>query len=359
MSKTTHQGILEISSQGRGFLRNPKYNFQPRSNDPMLPAPLIREYELREGLHLEVEVEETGSGQAAPVVTRVIKCNGRSLREYSRVPDIKSGTSIDPEEQLSITLDERDYTGRIIDLFAPIGKGQRGMIISPPKAGKTTILKHIAHAVHQNHPEVKIIVLLVDERPEEVTDFKRDTPGALVFHSSSDEDVESHLRITHLTLNMAMRMTEFGDDVLVLIDSLTRMGRAFNKDTYSGGKTLSGGLAANALDIPRQFFGAARNIEGGGSLTIIATVLVETGSRMDEVIFQEFKGTGNMELVLSRECAERRLYPAVNLRESGTRKEHKLLSEEALRESGLLRRKIAGMKPPEALAYVLDALRRQ
>jgi transcription termination factor Rho len=235
-----------------------------------------------------------------------------------------------------------------------MGKGQRGLIVSPPKAGKTTILKHIAKAVHQNNPEVKILILLIDERPEEVTDFQRALEGVEVFYSSADQDMESHLRITSLTMNMAIREVEFGKDILILIDSLTRMGRAFNKNSYSAGKTLSGGLSVNALELPRQYFGAARNIENGGSLTIMATILVDTGSRMDEVIFQEFKGTGNLELVLSRECAERRLYPAINIRQSGTRKEHKILNEDDLEKSNYLRRRTADMKAWDALEYILN-----
>jgi transcription termination factor Rho len=318
---------------------------------------LIRQHGLREGLLISAELGNSSKpGQSAPL-SKIISCNSLPFEKYASITDIKSLTSIDAEEQLKMTRGERDYTGRLIDLLTPIGKGQRGMIISPPKAGKTTILKHIAKAVLENHPEVKVMMLLVDERPEEVTDFRRDLPGAEVFYSSADQDVENHLRITTLTMNMATRRMEFGEDVLVLIDSLTRMGRAFNKDADSGGKTLSGGLAANALELPRRFFGAARNIEHGGSLTIMATILVETGSRMDEVIFQEFKGTGNLDLVLCRECAERRLFPAINIRESGTRKEHKILSPEALKESTYLRRKMAEMKAPEALELVLEALR--
>lgn len=357
MQKNIVEGILEIMPEGFGFLRDSKRNFSITQNDPYVSPQPIRQYGLREGLLISAELGNPSKpGQSAPI-SKIITCNGLPLENYASIAGIKSLTSIDAEEQLRMTLGERDYTGRLIDLLTPLGKGQRGMIISPPKAGKTTILKHIAKAVLENHPEVKVMMLLVDERPEEVTDFRRDLPGAEVFYSSADQDVENHLRITTLTMNMATRRMEFGGDVLVLIDSLTRMGRAFNKDADSGGKTLSGGLAANALELPRRFFGAARNIEHGGSLTIMATILVETGSRMDEVIFQEFKGTGNLELVLSRECAERRLYPAINIRESGTRKEHKILSPEALKESTHLRRKVAEMKAPEALELVLEALR--
>lgn len=358
MTPKKYEGILEIMPQGYGVLRDPLKNFALQNDDPRVSAEIIRRLGLREGLLISALAQSRKNGHAAPEITKIVQCNGRPVEVYRDIPELKEGTSIDPEERLRMTLNENDILGAAIDLITPIGKGQRGMIISPPKAGKTTILKHIAHAVHQNHPEVAILVLLIDERPEEVTDFKRDLrDAARVYHSSADQDVESHLRMTMLTMYTAMRRMEFGEDVLVLIDSLTRMGRAFNRDTDSHGRTLSGGLAAGALELPRRFFGAARNLEGGGSLTTLATILVDTGSRMDEVIFQEFKGTGNLDLVLSRECAERRLFPAINIRESGTRKEHKLLDEEEMRQSARVRRAVAGMNPPEALEYFLDYLR--
>jgi transcription termination factor Rho len=357
MKKQVVEGILEETSEGYGFLRDPQKNFNITPNDAYVSPQLVRQHNLREGLLVGGELGKPAKpGQRVPL-SRILTCNGLPVEQYALLPEIKSLTSIDPEEQLIMNREERDLTGRMIDLMTPLGRGQRGMIISPPKAGKTIILKHIAKAVLENHPGIKVMVLLVDERPEEVTDFRRDLNGAEVFHSSADQDVENHLRITSLTMNMAVRRVECGEDVIMLIDSLTRMGRAFNKEAYSGGKTLSGGLAANALELPRRFFGAARNIENGGSLTIMATILVDTGSRMDEVIFQEFKGTGNLELVLSRECAERRLFPAINIRESGTRKEHKILSPEVLKESHNLRRKVAEMKAPEALEVVIGALR--
>lgn len=356
MANQNCEGILEILPEGSGFLRNSANNFRPGADDAYVPAHLIRKFSLREGVHLSGKTGKPPRPGQRPPLAKIDTVNGLTPAQYGKIPEMKAFTSIDPESRMIMTRDDKDLTGRFIDLFTPIGKGQRGMIISPPKAGKTTILKHIAKAVLQNHPEVRVMVLLIDERPEEVTDFRRDLPGAEVFHSSSDMDVENHLRITALTMNMATRRMECGADVLVLIDSLTRMGRAFNKDSDSGGKTLSGGLSTNALELPRRFFGAARNLEHGGSLTIMATILVDTGSRMDEVIFQEFKGTGNLDLALSRECADRRLYPAINIRESGTRKEHKLLSEEMLDQSNLLRRKTAGMNPPEALQYLLEHL---
>ncbi len=356
MGKNIYDGVLEIMENGHGFLRDPDKNFQVQHGDPYVPIQIIRDLNLCEGQMLTVKLGKAPKpGQSRPA-SEILKINGLSLKKFAPLPDYKSAVVIDPEEKLTMRLDEKDRTGRFIDLFTPIGKGQRGMIISPPKAGKTTILKHIANAVLQNHPEMEVIMLLIDERPEEVTDFRRALPGAKVFYSSSDQDVENHIHITSLTMNMAIRIAESGGDAIVLIDSLTRMGRAFNKDADSGGKTLSGGLATNALELPRRFFGAARNLEHGGSLTIMATILVETGSRMDEVIFQEFKGTGNLDLVLCRDCADRRLFPAVNVRESGTRKEHKLLSHKEQDIANRIRRKTAGMKSIEALEYLLESM---
>ncbi len=356
MKNKLREGILEILPEGYGFLRDKRKNFRVKKNDTYVATEIIKRLQLREGLHIRGEVEISPQNGARLLVTDAMTCNGIPAEEYKKVPEIKAGTSIDPEERLLMTRSPNDLAGRLMDLLTPVGKGQRGMIISPPKAGKTTILKHIAEAVHGNNPEVKVYVLLIDERPEEVTDFQRHVPGVTVFHSSADEPVENHIRMTELTMNMAIRQVEFGKDVLVLIDSLTRMGRAFNKETESGGKTLSGGLGANALELPRRFFGAARNLENGGSLTIMASILIETGSRMDEVIFQEFKGTGNLELVLSRECAERRMYPAINLKESGTRKEHKLFSLDEMDESSFVRRKTADLKTPDALQFAMRYL---
>lgn len=357
MSGEQRDGILEVMPSGYGFLRDPQRNFQPQPHDAYLSAKLIQQHNLRPGVFLKVQVANGRGGKKSDPVRRILECNGLPLNKYAEVQDIKQQVSIDPEEKLTMRLTEKDLTGRAIDLFTPIGKGQRGLIISPPKAGKTTILKHIAKAVRQNHPDIEVMVLLIDERPEEITDFQRGLPGTLVLHSSADRDPENHLRITQMTMNMATRKAESGHDVLILIDSLTRMGRSYNLETNSRGRTLSGGLGANALELPRRFFGAARNIEHGGSLTIMASILVDTGSRMDEVIFQEFKGTGNLDLLLSRECAERRLYPAINIRESGTRKDHKLMDEETLDRSHRIRRAAAPMNPPEALEFVLNQLR--
>ena len=356
-AKKLYKGILEITPAEYGFLRNEETNFKENPDDPYLSADFIQKFELREGLEIEAEVVPSDRPNRKFEVKEIISCNGLPFSEYPKIAEIKAGISIDPNERLRMTLSPRDLTGRMMDSLTPIGKGQRGMIISPPKAGKTTILKHIARAVHQNNPEVKIFILLVDERPEEVTDFQRDLEGVRVFHSSADQDVVQHLRITYLAMNRAIRCAEYGDDALVLIDSLTRMGRAFNKDADSGSKTLSGGLAANALELPRRFFGAARKIEDGGSLTIMATILVETNSKMDTVIFHEFKGTGNLELTLCRECADQRMFPAINVLESGTRKEQILFSRRERKESHYLRRKTADLNTTDALHFVFKHFR--
>ncbi len=348
-------GVLEITPKGHGFTRNAANNFLPKADDAFVPQNLIKKFNLREGVEIEARIApQKGKFKYAPV-QEILSVNGLKPEDYKHVASIKAGTSIDPYEQLRIQMDKRDAIGIIIDLFAPLARGARGLIISPPKAGKTTILKHIAMAVQANHPEMEIIILLVDERPEEVTDFKRSVK-ARVFHSSSDQSVENHLRITRLTMNMAMRKTEMGKDVMVLIDSLTRMGRAFNKKSDTRGRTMSGGLDVRALELPRQFFGAARKLEDGGSLTIVATILVDTGSRMDDIIFQEFKGTGNTELVLSRKCAEQRVFPAINLLKSGTRKEDKILDEDQLRLSYQIRRQLVEFDEVRAMRTLLQQL---
>jgi len=346
-------GVLEITDKKHGFTRKPENNFLPSSDDAFVAPQLIRKYHLREGVEIEAQLDETKGKVRNKPIKALLAINGLPPEKFAQVPDIKSQTSIDPFEQLIIQIDENDRTGAIIDLLVPIAKGTRGLIISPPRAGKTTILKHIALAVQKNHPEVEVMVLLIDERPEEVTDFRR-TTGARVFSSSSDQSVENHLRIARLTMNYAIRKAEMGKDVLVLIDSLTRMSRAFNKNVNTHGRTMSGGLDVRALEIPRQFFGAGRKLEEGGSLTILATILVDTGSRMDEIIFQEFKGTGNMELVLSRKCADRRVFPAINIEKSGTRKEHLILDEQRLQLNHKLRRYLINFDEVKAMEMLIE-----
>ncbi|MCB0283045.1 MAG: transcription termination factor Rho [Calditrichae bacterium] len=346
------EGYLEKFQKGFGFLRKVENNFNAVDGDIYVPVNLIRKYRLDEGVFIKGIAEPANGKNKNPVLNEIQKVNEHSLDELHKIVSFKDLISINPEDRLHLKLNDREFIGSVLDLFTPVGKGQRGLIVSPPKAGKTTILKHFALAITKNHPGTKIFVLLVDERPEEVTDFKRSVPEAHVLSSSSDEKVDNHLRITRLVMGAAIKKMESGNNVVVLIDSLTRMGRAYNKKTNSGGRTLSGGLSANALDLPRRFFGAARNLENGGSLTILATILVDTGSRMDEIIFNEFKGTGNMDLILSQKCAEQRVWPAINIKESGTRKEHLLLSDDELQKAMKIRQVLASMNEVEAMRYL-------
>jgi len=350
---STTKGYLEKFPKGFGFLRKIDNNFIPANGDVYVAAHMIKKFQLEEGDFIEGKIEENGKNKN-PALSDIERVNDHTPENIHKLKSFKDHTSINPSDCFRLTLSEKDITGRLLDLLVPVGKGQRGLIISPPKAGKTTILHHFAQAITQNHPGTKIFVLLVDERPEEVTDFKRSVPDAYVLSSSSDEKVENHIRITRLAMNAAIRYMEAGCDTVVLVDSLTRMGRAYNKKSNSSGRTLSGGLATNALELPRRFFGAARNLENGGSLTILATILVDTGSRMDEVIFNEFKGTGNMDLVLSQKCAEQRIWPAFNLNESGTRKEHLLLEENDYQTAMKIRQIAAGMNEVEAMKYLIQ-----
>jgi len=350
------EGHLEILDRGFGFLRSIEKNFQPNPGDTFVPAPLIQKLNLPEGGYIE------GSGVPGDGKNRNLKLAqvdticGLTPAAFDRLESLQAQTSIDPLERFQLAKDGEDVTGKALDMVVPMGRGQRGLIISPPKSGKTTLLKHIASAVMANHPDAVVFILLVDERPEEVTDFKRGLKEAHVLFSSSDQSVAQHMRMTRIAMNTAIRVAETGRDAVVLIDSLTRMSRAFNTETRSHGRTMSGGLAANALEIPRRIFGAARNIENGGSLTVIATILVDTGSRMDDIIYQEFKGTGNLDLVLSRKCAEQRLWPAIDINQSGTRKEHLLLGKTALSEIIDIRRKLAGQDEVVALTTLLEHL---
>lgn len=349
-------GILEITDKGYGFLRNPDKNFASTPDDIYVSAKLISDFYLREGCLVKGEIGEVRhSGQNSPL-KKILEVNAGIPETFKDIWEIRERIPTDPEEQLKIETGPDDHIGRAIDIFCPIGKGQRGLVVAPPKAGKTTCLKHIAKAIHRNHPEVKIFTVLIDERPEEVTDFQR-TTGCKVYSSSLDERPEKHMRIAKLAFSVAQLHAEMGNDVVVLIDSLTRMTRAFNLRTHSRGKTLSGGIDAEALALPKRFFGAARNFRGKGSLSVIASILVETGSKMDEVIFQEYKGTGNMELVLDRSIAERGIYPAINISESGTRKEEKLLKEN-LETITMIRRKLSQYRDVEALAEILGAFKK-
>lgn len=352
-------GHLEILDKGFGFLREIDNNYQAGPADTFVPAFMITKFGLREGSFIQGRGGPGNPGNQNLKLTAVDQVNGLPLDQYARTETMHTMTSINPDKRLRMTQGSKDLTGQALDLIVPMGRGQRGLIISPPKSGKTTLLRHMANSVTVNDPEMNVFILLVNERPEEVTDFKRGLKDAHVLYSSSDQSVGQHMRMTRLAVHTAMRCAETGRDTVVFIDSLTRMARAFNAETESYGRTLSGGLGANAMEIPRKIFGAARNIENGGSLTIIATILVETGSRMDEIIYQEFKGTGNMDLVLNRDCAEHRIFPAIDIRQSGTRKEELLLDADELKKAVEIRRFLSKKDPTEAMADLLEFLDRK
>ncbi|VTS03259.1 transcription termination factor rho : Transcription termination factor Rho OS=Singulisphaera acidiphila (strain ATCC BAA-1392 / DSM 18658 / VKM B-2454 / MOB10) GN=rho PE=3 SV=1: Rho_RNA_bind: ATP-synt_ab [Gemmata massiliana] len=358
-------GVLEMHPRGHGFLRNPAKNYTPTPNDAYVPGPLINKLNLAEGVMLggTLEPPRRGSGPRLATVTEIEGADPKLFRR--RAWD--ELTPVDPTKWLRLETGPEPLTTRVMDMFTPIGMGQRGLIVAPPRSGKTVLLTHIAQAVLANHPNVHLMILLVDERPEEVTDIKRNIvrkategapatpPPVEVIASSSDQNTANHTRLAELVVERAKRLTEQGKDALVLLDSLTRLARAYNK-TAGSGRTMSGGVDSKALDVPKRLFGAARAFEEGGTLTILGTALIETGSRMDEVIFQEFKGTGNMELVLNRALAERRVYPAIDLGASGTRKEERLLSAEMLDQITLLRRSLMQQKPVEAMEGLVTRL---
>jgi transcription termination factor Rho len=364
----TARGVLELQERGSspgpggrgggpggyGFMRQPERDFRPSSSDVFVPPALVSKHRLKTGLVLEgaTQPDKKGRGLQLAEVTSIC---GRPPQEYAGIVPFERLTVIDPEEGLWLETGPEPMTMRVMDLLTPIGKGQRGLIVSPPRAGKTILLEHMATAVCKNYPDLAVMMLLVDERPEEVTHFRRAT-GAEVLASSNDQEVEHHVRLARMTFAKAKAEVEFGRDVVLFMDSLTRLGRAFNKAVPSSGRTMSGGVDIRALEEPKRMFGAARKIEGGGSLTVIATCLIDTGSRMDELIFQEFKGTGNMELMLSRELAERRLWPAIDILASGTRKEERLVSAAELKKRYAIRRRLAGAKPVEALESLLAVM---
>ncbi|MEW6128232.1 MAG: transcription termination factor Rho [Acidobacteriota bacterium] len=349
-------GILQIHEKGFGFLRKAANNYLPRPKDIFVARNLIQKLKLREGVHLvgAVKMTETSRGQSDALI-EVETINGLTVDEYARVKDFNQLTSIDPTERLELSEGNNNLSMRVIDLVAPIGKGQRGLIVAPPKTGKTTLIEEIAESVANNHPEVHLVVLLIDERPEEVTHFKRRVRGEVIA-SSSDQHNDLHLQVAKLMLERVKRLVECGQDVVMLLDSLTRLARASNRDASRRGRTMSGGVDSRALEFPRKFFGAARNAEEGGSLTIVATALIDTGSQMDEVIFQEFKGTGNLEIVLDRRLAEKRIFPAIDISKSGTRKEEKLFDAATLPKIHLLRRALADKRPTEAMELLLNKL---
>ncbi len=352
-SRTAFQGVLEMHPRGFGFLRNPARHYAPTPNDPYVPAPMIDKYRLAEGLLLAGPIEPPRRGSTGPRLAAIDRIEGADPAQFRR-RKWDELTATDPTKWLRLETGPEPLTTRVIDMFTPVGAGQRGLIVAPPRTGKTVLLAHIAAAIAQNYPEMYLMVLLVDERPEEVTDLKRTVKGEVIA-SSSDNDTANHIRIAELVLERAKRLTEQGRDVFVLLDSLTRLARAYNKQTGTG-RTMSGGVDAKALEVPKRLFGSARAFEEGGTLTILGTALIETGSRMDDVIFQEFKGTGNMELVLDRKLAERRVYPAIDLGQSGTRKEERLLPAEMLERITLLRRGLMSLRPIEAMEGLVKQL---
>ncbi|MGD8394080.1 MAG: transcription termination factor Rho [Candidatus Eiseniibacteriota bacterium] len=344
-------GTLEIDDRGHGYLRTSTRMYHPTPDDPVVPAPLIRRYRLREGLVLAGPVGENGRGQRQLLDIETV--HGQPPAVLDAMTPLNDLTPINPEERLRFATDGGPLEMRVVDLLTPMGKGQRALIVAPPRTGKTVLLQQMAHGISNNHPEVALKVLLVDERPEEVTDMKRSIRGEVVA-SSSDMGSDAHVRVAELVLEQARREVELGRDVVIFLDSLTRLGRAYNREAGSSGRTLSGGIDARALERPKRIFGAARNIQDGGSLTIIATALIDTGSRMDEVIFQEFKGTGNMELVLDRTIADHRIWPAIDVRLSGTRKEERLYDTDELERVHALRRHLSAHEPLPAMKELLS-----
>jgi transcription termination factor Rho len=347
-------GVLELTPKGYGFLRQRDRMYIQHPNDAFISGDFIRQYGLREGMQV---VGVAQKGQRGLQVTTVTEVNGRTPESMRDLPLFEELKAINPNKKIQLETVKDRLTTRVIDMFTPVGRGQRGLIVAPPRAGKTTMLQHIAEAVVANHPNMHLMILLVDERPEEVTEFKRILPKAEIYASSNDQDIKSHTRIAAFAVERAKRLVECGEHVFILMDSITRLARAFN-NAKQGGATMSGGMGVGAMEIPRRLFAAARNTRQAGSLTILATALVETGSRMDDLIFQEFKGTGNMELVLDRKIAEQFYYPAVNIFKSGTRREELLLQSFQLDKIHMLRRGLAGHKPIDAIQRVLTLMER-
>lgn len=350
------EGVLEIMPDGYGFLRSSDYNYLNSPDDIYLSQSQIKLFGLKTGDAVRGQIRPPKEGEKYFPLVKVEKINGRAPDYVRDRVAFEHLTPLFPQEKFDITTKRGTLSTRIIDLFSPIGKGQRGLIVAQPKTGKTTLLKEVANAIAANHPEAYMIILLVDERPEEVTDMARSV-NAEVVASTFDEPADRHVKVANIVLEKAKRMTECGHDVIILLDSITRLARAYNTVSPASGKVLSGGVDANALHKPKRFFGAARKIENGGSLTILATALIDTGSKMDEVIFEEFKGTGNMEMQLDRKIANRRIWPAIDLIASGTRKEDLLLDKDTLQRMWILRRHLADMNPVEAMEFLNDRMK--
>ncbi len=350
------EGVLEVLPDGYGFLRSPKFNYLPGPDDIYVSPSQIKRFDLRTGDTVSGQIRPPKDNERFFALLRVEAVNFEAPEKKREVTLFDNLTPVYPLERLNLETNPKEFTMRIMNLLTPIGKGQRGLIVSPPRAGKTVILQKIANAITTNHPEVIPIVLLIDERPEELTDMERNVK-AEVISSTFDEPAERHVAVADMVLEKAKRLVEYKKDVVILLDSITRLARAHNTVVPHSGKILSGGVDSNALHRPKRFFGAARNIEEGGSLTILATALIETGSRMDEVIFEEFKGTGNMEIVLDRRLADRRIFPAIDINRSGTRKEELLLSKKELSRVWVLRKLLNEMNPVEAMEFLLDKMR--
>ena len=351
-----NEGVLEIVQDGYAFLRSLDYNYLASPDDIYVSPSQIKHFGLKTGDHIKGSIRPPKEGEKYFALLKITTVNGKTTDEIrDRVP-FEYLTPLFPEERLNLSTKTDGYSTRILDLFAPIGKGQRGMIVAQPKTGKTVLLQQIANAITINHPEVHLMILLIDERPEEVTDMARSV-NAEVISSTFDEQAERHVKVANIVLEKAKRMVEVGHDVVILLDSITRLARAHNTVVPSSGKILSGGVDANALHKPKRFFGAARNVENGGSLTIIATALVETGSKMDEVIFEEFKGTGNMELALDRKLANRRIYPAIDVLSSGTRREDLLMDKEEMQRVWILRKLMSDMTSQESMEFLLQRMK--
>ena len=347
-------GVLELHPNGYGFLRNPATSFTRERSDPFVPGTMIEKFGLREGLLLQGMVQHHRK-QQGPRLRELLDVDGMAPEDYASVKGFDELTPINPEQWYQLETGSEPITTRVMDLLTPLGKGQRALVVAPPRTGKTILLQHISNAVATNYPDVSLVMLLIDERPEEVTDMKRSVRGE-VFASSLDNDVENHVRLSQLTTARCQRLAEMGKDVFMLMDSITRLARAFNKWVGNTGRTMSGGVDIKAMDIPKKLFATARAFEEGGSLTIVGTALIDTGSRMDDLIFQEFKGTGNMEMVLDRKLADRRIWPSIDIEKSGTRREEKLLPPETLHATTMLRRTLSSMHHIDAMEQLTSKL---
>ena len=349
------EGLLEIMSEKYGFLRSSEKNYLSSVNDIYVSQSQIKLFGLKTGDTIRGDIRAPKTGEKYFTLIKIKEINGRAPYLLKNSIFFENLTPLFPEEKFKLSAKNSSISTRIIDLFSPIGKGQRGMIVSPPKAGKTILLKELANAIEANHPEVYLIILLIDERPEEVTDMRRNVNGEVIA-STFDEAAEKHVKVANMILQKAKRMVEFGHDVVILLDSITRLARAYNTIAPSSGKILSGGIDAKALQKPKRFFGSARNIEGGGSLSIISTAIIETGSKMDEIIFEEFKGTGNMELLLDRKIANKRIFPAINLVSSSTRRDDLLQDSTTLQRMWLLRKHLSEMNLVEAMYFIKNKI---